>query len=220
MSYGGLMAHLNELSKYLDNLSLLFDRNYSVVRDFQRSSIIIDGNYSNYWNSFYRNGFYDFQFVDGSILYFGVPNQRGDFSFSFLGSPRKYVSYEAFITEFDLHEEWENQYAEEYEEFLSEQGPVISPAFYRYDYFLMSYKDGLHPISHIHVGYEQPNRIGYAYKLTPFSFAAFLIRQQYPEAWRKVLESPQEYDLLFRHKEKLEKVPLGTKDLKQDSYLF
>ncbi len=59
----------------------------------------------------------------------------------------------------------------------------------RYDLDNNSYKTGVHPAAHIHIGLDNHIRIGLERELTPLAFLLFVIRQMYPRNWENLLES-------------------------------
>ena len=218
---GKMNAHINVLYEYLSGISLLLERNYGVDRHFSRFNINDKERYKDFWTSYFSFNYYDFQLMDGALLYFGTPS-TDSFSYSYLGPPNLYISYEDFLSEFDLHENYENQYLGEYSDFLSEQEINPHPSYVRYDYSEREYNPGIHPVSHLHIGYNQPNRVGVCHVMSIMSFVAFILRQFYSDSWRKVLKAPKHFPLLYSYKNDLETVPkslFSELDKKLDLYL-
>lgn len=57
----------------------------------------------------------------------------------------------------------------------------------RYDYEEPLYDPGVHPVSHVHFGFQTNVRVATHRVMTPFSFTLFIVRQVYPEYWKRVL---------------------------------
>lgn len=219
---GKYEASLNCLDNYLKTTNLCFERNHFVNRRFQRNNIDDSSGYLKFWESYYSNGYYDFQLKDGGLLYYG-DFQDNPCSFTYLGRPRKYVSYEDFLYIFDIVEANDYDLSGDYYNYLTEQEVELYPSYVRYDYDEDSYNSGLHPCGHIHIGYMQSNRIGLRHKMTIFSFASFILRQFYSKSWAQVLENPKKYPQLFKFKDALSKISdkfYLDLDSKQDMYLF
>jgi hypothetical protein len=52
-----------------------------------------------------------------------------------------------------------------------------------------SYKSGIHPAAHIHIGLDNDIRIGLEREFTPLAFLLFVIRHMYPRNWENLLNS-------------------------------
>jgi hypothetical protein len=65
----------------------------------------------------------------------------------------------------------------------------IPCAYIRYDFDGGSFRTGVHPAAHIHIGLDNPIRIGLGKQLTPLAFLLFVIRQMYPENWERLLNN-------------------------------
>ena len=105
-----------------------------------------------------------------------------------IDNPFVCISFNDFIIEHDLMDE-EDQYIlyPDYEQYLSECSFKEFPLSIRYDYAENSYNEGLHPVSHLHIGEGNNSRIGLIHKLDPESFVYLIIRQVYPEYWNEIL---------------------------------
>jgi len=57
----------------------------------------------------------------------------------------------------------------------------------RYDFDFKSYYEGLHPVSHIHIGNKNQIRLGIPLILSPKVFLNFVLRQNYPAYWKGMI---------------------------------
>jgi hypothetical protein len=62
-----------------------------------------------------------------------------------------------------------------------------SPVMIRYDYAPDDYNEGLHPASHLHIGFESEIRIGCKCIMLPQTFILKIVRQCYPNEWYALL---------------------------------
>ena len=184
LNVGKFYAQLNELSNLLRSINLLEEYNtYPEQIDLSLSEVR-KCNYHDLWKIYFTNNYYHFRLIDDSLFYFNPAN----FSFSFIDNPLDCISFNDFIMEHDLTSE-EDQYIlyPDYEQYLSECSFKEFPLPIRYDYDENSYNEGLHPVSHLHIGEGNNARIGLIHKLDPESFVYFIIRQIYPEYWKEIL---------------------------------
>lgn len=126
---------------------------------------------------------------DGLILINYDLTERIDLTFSYIGRPTKFVSYEEYLAGFgwtlsDVGE----LFLSEWEQALSEQEQKNAQLYIRYDLSTHLYKRGLHPVSHLHIGIENEVRIPSAVIFSPLMFMCFIVKQVYPQKWKKVLE--------------------------------
>lgn len=56
----------------------------------------------------------------------------------------------------------------------------------RFDYDPNSYRAGVHPVAHVHIGMENQVRLC-ANKMSAVSFTLFVMRQMYPRSWERLL---------------------------------
>ena len=157
-------------------------------------------NYIDVYRKYINDIAYDFLLVDQSILCFnykGKDIHDGGLSYSYIESPVSLLSYEAFVTrEFDLDpsndryevdlEEIGDGYYSEYEIYLETLPVKTGVCPIRFDCDASSYREGVHPACHVHIGFENDLRIGTRNVLTPLSFFLFIVRQHYPRAWEKI----------------------------------
>ena len=210
-------AVLNELERILKDLDLLQRRNSSVSYSFDFSKIRGD-TYLEYWKSYYRENWYDFQLKDLSLISFS-DSSNDPFSFLYLGCPIDCVTEENYYNS--------SLYCEDtgfvpYDEYIATCRILENIAYLRYDHSPKQYKEGIHPANHLHVGYGQTCRIGSYYHLDMMTFSSLVIRQFYPEKWKIVLDDPNKYKRIFDAKSSLATISgnhYGAHDEKRDFYL-
>ena len=80
--------------------------------------------------------------------------------------------------------------SEEYNDYLTTVGLRQHWTPIRYDYDPNSYRAGVHPAAHIHIGVDNEIRLGLRRELTPAAFFLFVLRQMYPSNWERLLAQP------------------------------
>lgn len=209
-------AILNPLSKELQSLGVLYRWNPSVGNNFCLSKVR-NSSYYDYWSSFYRENWYDFQMKDLSLLSFNKDASGGN-TFIYLGCP-----FSCPFTEEDFYSKDDLLFSEvQYEDYIFSSPKYDNVPYLRYDNSIKQYKSGLHPANHFHFGYNQNNRIGCSYHIDVASFVAIVLRQFYPDAWEQVLKNSKRYPILFNIKKKLnpiETIYYNDFDKHQDYYL-
>ena len=206
---------LNVLEKVLDDLGLLQRRNSSVSRSFDFSKIRGE-TYPDYWKSYYKENWFDFQLKDLSLISFGVGSISPS-SFLYLGCPINCIPEEDYYTRF-----FSEDNCISYDEYIATCPTLENFTYIRYDHSPKQYNDGIHPANHVHVGYGQSNRMGIVYQFNILSFASFIIRQVYPDHWKVVLDNPTRFVSIFNAKSSLVRIPdslYGNRDREQDFYL-
>ena len=207
---------LNSLEKELSSLHVLLRRNRSVSRSFDFSKIR-NVSFFDYWASYYRENWYDFQLYDFSLLSF-IENKSGGETFLYIGCPVQCdISEDEYYStkEYDI-------IGDVYEDYILTCPKVDNIPYLRYDNAQNQYSTGLHPASHFHFGYNQKNRVGCFYYVDIVSFVAIVLRQYYPDSWRKVLNAPTIYSALCAYKDNL--IEIGDQyyknnDISHDMYL-
>ncbi|MFW9881154.1 MAG: DUF2290 domain-containing protein [Candidatus Thorarchaeota archaeon] len=72
------------------------------------------------------------------------------------------------------------------------------PTPIRYDFDPLNFNPISHPIAHIHLGIQNPIRIGTNLIFTPLTFLLFCLRQMFPEYWKKVFEN-EKFNIFEKH---------------------
>ncbi len=187
MKQGLFYTQINKAEKLLKTIDLLTERTkFPLYKKFTRSNF--DGlTYADIWKKCYLEKIFDFLLTDYSVIQLRCINFKPlEVSYSFIECP--YIPIfplEEFIDQQMITDEESSEYdvIRDYELFLPELKESVTPI--RYDYAPLLYNEGHHPASHIHFGYKNEIRVGTKNILKPLSFVLFIIRQHYPEKWRK-----------------------------------
>lgn len=207
---------LRNLEKELFSLGILFRRNPSVSRSFDFAKVR-DASFFDYWASYYRENWYDFQFKDFSLLSFNK-NGKGEETFIYIGCP---VDCPLSENDYYANERYRLS-GEPYEDYVLSCPKVESVPYLRYDNAINQYNPGLHPANHFHFGFGQKNRVGSVLYFDIVAFVAMVLRQFYPDIWSKVLNGSKSYPLLYGHKSKLKGISddyYNGLDVSHDMYL-
>lgn len=189
---GKFRADINEVHRLLTKLNILEERNYYPELDFNASEYR-SKTYIENWKSLLSSNIYDLLLVDNSSFHFKVPN-KNKISYSYFECPYKCLSYLEFLQENELienNDDDERTFYDYYEHYLTDCSAKESFTMIRYDYDDTSYCEGIHPISHIHIGFKNQIRIGLDKVLSPLNFTAFVLRQHYPGYWKKLMEKKE-----------------------------
>jgi hypothetical protein len=144
---------------------------------------------------------FDFRLIDQSLLLFvksGVDEHDGMLGFSYYDCPLPVVPYREFVGEqngvspFDPDFEnvvatWGDDLRYDYEQYVMSADTKRTVTPIRYDYKAADYREGIHPASHLHFGFANQIRVGTRRIMNPISFALFVVRQCYPQAWAHLL---------------------------------
>jgi hypothetical protein len=135
---------------------------------------------------------------DNSILKFKYADSDHKLSFQFYECPFICQTYKEFLIDNELEEDHEDKiFTDYYENYLQQCIPKENPVMIRYDLDPSSYFEGLHPISHIHVGHKNQIRLGINKILNPKSFMSFILRQNYPTIWKSIITTENEWKNYF-----------------------
>jgi len=202
---GKIGVQFNKIEKILKEVRLFSERNYfpSVIEN--NLSEIRKLNYVGIWKYYISNSHFNFQLVDNSLFSFKLDLSKP--SFSFLGCPYDCLTYKDFLRENDFSfEEVGESFCSDYENYLDSCHLLVFPNTIRYDYDLTSYNEGIHPISHLHIGYNNQIRIGIKFKLDPFAFFCFILRQIYPNEWAMIISNPKFENDIEIYKERINQI--------------
>lgn len=220
---GKFQAQLNWCEKFLKHLDLFEERVYYPNVIESPLSVFREMSYEEIWKYCLSNQYYNFQLKDSSIIQFNILTEN-NFSYCYYSSPYKALSYKDFLIENDIDfNEVGYDFADEYYLYLSQVPKRDNPLMIRYDYAPDDYNEGLHPASHLHIGYDSDIRIGFKCIMLPQTFFLSLIRQCYPNQWYALitLEPLYKYyeSVLCKHIGELESVD-GRYIKAKDSYEF
>lgn len=150
------------------------------------ASFFREKTYREIWEEYYKNNFYHIKLADHSLLYFSYrrEDKKWEASYSFIQCPFDCKTYQDFLIDKGLNiEDYGDSFISDYEQYLFETRTKMSFTPIRYDYHPTQYKPGLHPASHIHIGFANSVRICLSKLLSPISFTHFILRQAYPKNW-------------------------------------
>ncbi|MDV4181112.1 DUF2290 domain-containing protein [Rhizobium brockwellii] len=187
ISLGKFKASCNEVIDLIGYCDLLDNMNAHVRYPHDMPSIMRKLTYRERWRVCIDEGWYDVILSDGSLFQFRYePNHL---SYSYIVCPFAFMSFEDFA--FDrLGEDWrefELELQDEYELYRTSDIAEQSVTPIRYDYEPLLYRKGFHPAGHLHFGIDSHIRVGTRKVLTPLSFLLFILRQNYPVTWEKIL---------------------------------
>lgn len=186
---GKFKTELNEIEKVLKKIHLFEERNYYPSKDFDPAEYR-NKTYKENWSTLISCNIYDFILSDNSILHFKIFNESAKVSYNFFECPYRCSTYEEFLRESEIHEEEEGRtFHDYYETYLNSCQLKESFTMIRYDYDVNSYLNGVHPASHIHIGFNNQVRIGIDKILSPLNFFSFILRQNYPSYWKLLIET-------------------------------
>lgn len=182
---GKFEAELNEVERLLKKLNFFEERNFYPNKDFD-PSVYRSKNYIENWKSLIADNIFMFILSDNSLLNFKYTTSS--LSFSFFECPFDCQTYNEFIIENELEDESENKiFEEDYEIYVNQCPLKQNPVMIRYDFDITSYVQGLHPVSHMHIGHKNQVRLGFNKVISPKSFTSFILRQNYPAIWKSLI---------------------------------
>lgn len=145
--------------------------------------------YLEQWRLAVENEWYHLKLEDHSLFLF----QEGgaSCSFTFLQCPLEVPSFREYLVgglRIPYDRENRRTHAQEYEMALETAAlkEYISPM--RYDRDPAGYRAGVHPLGHMHIGLGNQVRIALRRQISAESFLLFVMRQQYPSCWERLLE--------------------------------
>lgn len=165
------------------------DRFFSVTPTIIRE--LREKTYLEQWRTALVNKWYHIVLEDHSLLMFSETNRSA--SFSFIQCPLEVPTFRSYLNNFQLNytEKNRRKMQEEYEMVMETASLKDHVTPVRFDYDENSYRKGIHPVSHIHIGLNNQIRIGLNRRMTAISFVLFIMRQLYPECWERILNSQE-----------------------------
>ncbi|MBT9100546.1 DUF2290 domain-containing protein [Methylovulum psychrotolerans] len=146
--------------------------------------------YANQWKTAKENGWYHLYLTDHSFFVFNITDSKP--SYNFYDRPIDAKTIKEFLEE-DIGNTATAKNIrlcqEEYDDYLTTVNYRKHYTPIRYDFDTDSYKSGIHPAAHIHIGLDNNIRIGLEREFTPLAFLLFVIRHMYPTNWENLLNS-------------------------------
>ena len=144
--------------------------------------------YLDQWRKALDERWFHVRLEDHSLMVFD--DTHGSPSYSYIQCPLELESMRDYLNgtgrEFNQRNAREAQ--EEYEKLweTAELRKHLTPI--RYDYDPPGYLAGSHPLGHIHIGLGNNIRIGVRRVMSPTAFSLFVMRQMYPDCWKRLLD--------------------------------
>lgn len=144
--------------------------------------------YIQQWRRVKEEKWYHLKLADHSYFLFRLNDTT---SYSYLACPLEIKSLRDYLADQGKpYKQWAiNECIGEYEEYFSTCALKNYYTPIRYDLDKNSYRKGVHPAAHVHIGISNNIRIGLRRELTPLAFFLFVIRQMYPINWEFLLDS-------------------------------
>jgi len=199
MNVAFLLDNLNEAKSLLKNINLLKIENSTRARTLKPNkfsskfwAVCTDKkyNYHEIYQIAMENSDYDFILTDDSFFQFSCDSYdhntgKGRIRYAFYQNPRKYPTYDEFLIDNGfLIDECGDMFYEDYEQFICEAELRRKITTIRYDYNFCDYRPPYHPVSHLHIGYNNDVRIALGRVLSPVKFISFVVRNVFKSNWR------------------------------------
>jgi hypothetical protein len=191
MNKGLFATQINTVWDILRALELAEYRNYYPNYSAITISKVKNLSYLDAWRLFYINKAFNFQLGACCLLQFRMlkKNKKLYLNYVYYECPYDIISYKEFI-ENEIRADY-NQvkdiFINEYEDYVQSCDIKETVTPIRYDLNIDNFEEGVHPVSHVHIGHENDLRLGAVKIWKPLSFALFIIRQCHKEAWRELI---------------------------------
>lgn len=206
-----IVSQINKLTSELISIGLSESQNFPSVQqsgntieigicNSDKLSIVLKNlPYKEIYNELKSNKIYNILMLDGALIQMFYTFNNGKISahrLAFFSSP----TLELFQNEPELYE-----MDEIYADVIMKN---IIPFPIRFDFDAETYKDIIHPMSHLTLGQYKNCRIPVSSALTPFQFIEFILRNFYNTAFIKfntqITKQNEEFALSISNNEKLE----------------
>lgn len=139
--------------------------------------------------------YYDILLFDESILQYSYDQDAHNnpvIRYAYYEFPFALPSYDQYLIENGFsYDEAGELFRKEYEQEFSESILKEYLVPIRYDYSEDQYTCGVHPASHLHIGYLNSIRIPISMILTPYMFTFFILKQCYYKEWERCITEPR-----------------------------
>lgn len=141
--------------------------------------------YERMWRLAHDEKWFHIQFEDLSIIQFqNYPSP----SYHLIECPLDVPPLGEFLETMDL--DYRARHRSDIVELYNEAIDTASLRKYvtpiRYDRDFRSYRRGVHPAAHLHIGLDNNIRLALPREMTPWSFLLFVVRQRYPDKWERL----------------------------------
>ena len=198
MNPGVFNNSVDESWKIINNLHLAKECEYYPMYPSNPAALFRNFSYIEYWESCFNSHYYNFLLSDNSLIQFRAESYNPlKLSYYYIECPYVSPYFIEYIEELG-YEIGTAKFNEDRESLIVEHNIntlyqdikyTITPI--RYDYDESVFNENIHPISHIHFGYQSDIRIGTQKILYPISFSLLILRQCYSSEWKQFLSSPK-----------------------------
>lgn len=146
--------------------------------------------YLEQWKTSRSKEWFHIEMEDLSLFLFTEGAKR---SYSYLQCPLDVPSYRLFLEQRGLEYSTQNrrENLDDYSMLLDTADLRRHMTPMRYDLDPNGYKNGVHPLAHMHIGLGNNVRISLRKKMTPLAFVLFVMRQAYPGSWERLLQQKE-----------------------------
>ena len=177
--------------------------------------------YLEQWRKLNERGWYSYRLEDHSLLVF-LEGERP--SYSYVPCPLDVKPRHVFAAEhgFSGADAYSSDFNERYELHLltADRREHVVPI--RYDYDPNGFDHRAHPLAHVHFGHDSQIRVGCRRAWNATAFGLFVLRQNYPDNWRRLVDSPTGAGLTPRVRNGLRELGVEFTDpiFTREAYLF
>lgn len=189
----------HETLKQLGLFKSSYSKNSTYSKEFLYKSK--KSNYIDTYNAAINNLDYDIILKDDSFFQFEERLERMSDGkkttitrFAYFENPYNIISYEEYLSSigFDLTEAGD-EFKTDYEQAMSEKGLKDEFFSLRYDCSEATYKTGIHPYSHFHVGFRESYSIPINKHISPLAFVNFVVKSRFYDLWSSKMDTDEEF---------------------------
>ena len=210
MNKGHLLSSTEEAKDLLNKFYLLKNSSYinsPISDEFVKVSRKED--FITTYTKALTNNDYHLLLFDDSFLQFELFKQakKTIVRYSYYQSPFDYPTYEEYLKLKDLEFNTVGyEYKDKYDQELIEAPKKESFRSVRYDYSEKEYTQGVHSVSHFHIGFRDSIRITSSIFITPLLFVVFIIKNVYFKEWPLLIKDDDFRERYNKVKNKCEKI--------------
>lgn len=190
MNEGKYTIYLNEAKKLLKEFQLS-KQTYDKKGRFSQSyySVCLADNLAEIYTVSIKNFDYDVLLFDDSIIQFSYNKTESSYPvlrYAYYQNPFNVPAYKEYLQAslgVMIPDFFSRVLEEEYEQLVAEAPLNLNALTVRYDFSTREYTEGVHPVSHLHIGISNSIRIPTNLYLTPTVFVVFILKQFYYNTW-------------------------------------